>query len=96
MKHLRNAAFLTAFVLPAMLIPVTLHAQDRDRERSYHDQRHNDDHRWDDHEDRAYRMWVKERHRKYVAFEVLKDRDRENYWAWRHEHSDAILKIDIR
>ena len=41
-------------------------------------------------------MWVQERHRKYEDFERLKDRDRDAYWDWRHNHSDAVLNLDIR
>ncbi len=72
--------------------PLALRADDR----VYHDQKFNDDHKWDSHEDRAYRVWVKENHRKYQDFHKLKEEDRTSYWAWRHEHSDAVLKIDIR
>jgi hypothetical protein len=64
--------------------------------RLYHDAKHNDDHVWNDREDRAYRVWLDERHRKYVDFAKLGDRDRQSYWDWRHDHSDAQLKIDIK
>ncbi len=39
---------------------------------------------------------AKENHRKYRDFSRLRDNDRQAYWGWRHEHSDALLKIDIR
>jgi len=64
-------------------------------DRTYHDKGHNDDHAWNAHEDKAYRIWAKENHRKYVDFAKLRAEDQESYWAWRHEHSDAVLKIDI-
>jgi len=54
----------------------------------YHDKKFNDDHEWNEKEDHAYREWLKERHRSYVDFEKLKDKDREAYWAWRHKHPD--------
>jgi hypothetical protein len=73
--------------------PGSLRAEDR---RTCHDKRNNDEHHWDSHEDRAYCMWVKENHRKAVDFSKLKEDDQQAYWAWRHEHSDARLKIDIR
>ena len=89
-----------ALVAPMAISPVALRADDdRDRgnrERVYHDKGRNDEHHWDNHEDRAYRMWAKENHRKYQNFERLRAEDQERYWAWRHEHSDAVLKIDIR
>jgi len=83
-----------ALLAPVAVTTATLRADDHDR--VYHDRDHNDDHHWDAHEDRAYRIWVKENHRKYRDFDRLREEDRQAYWAWRHEHSDAILRIDIR
>jgi len=68
----------------------------RQETRRYHDAKHNDDHEWNDREDRAYRVWLDEGHRKHTDFAKLRDRDRQAYWNWRHDHSDAQLKIDIR
>ena len=64
--------------------------------RTYHDRGHNDDHQWNSHEDQAYRIWVNENHRQYREFATIKESDRQRYWGWRHEHSDAILKIEVR
>jgi hypothetical protein len=89
---LTTALMSTMLIVPVTLAPTRLKAADQ----KYHDNGHNDDHEWNSHEDKAYRMWVKENHRKYVTFDKLKDEDRESYWAWRHEHSDAVLKINIR
>jgi hypothetical protein len=61
-----------------------------------HDKQHNDDHAWSSHEDKAYRIWAKENHRKYRDFAKLNEGDQQAYWGWRHEHSDSLLKIDIR
>jgi hypothetical protein len=72
-----------------LMIPVALCEQ-----RRYHDAKHNDDHEWNEHENQAYRMWVQERRRKYDDFSKLKDRDA--YWDWRHNHSDAVLRLDVR
>ncbi len=91
MTRLRNAALFVALIAPMTLTPIALNAQGR----SYHDAEHNDDHQWNNHEDKAYGMWMKENHRKNVKFEKLKTDDQRSYWAWRHEHSDAILKINI-
>jgi len=88
-----NALLVSAMIAtPLAMTPTALRADDR----RYHDQRHNDDHTWNDHEDKAYRIWVRENHRKYVDFDRLRAEDQQAYWAWRHEHSDALLKIDIR
>jgi hypothetical protein len=39
---------------------------------------------------------LQERHRKYNDFDRINERDRQNYWDWRHNHSDAQLKIEVR
>ena len=89
-----NAALLgVALLAPITLAPTALRAQVKVR--TYHDKQHNDDHEWNSHEDQAYRMWGKENHRKYTDFSKLKENDQQSYWGWRHEHSDALLKIDI-
>jgi hypothetical protein len=87
-----NAALLGALVLaPISITPTVLRADDR----VYRDEAHHDEHHWDAHEDKAYRIWVKENHRKYRDFAKVRVEDQQAYWAWRHEHSDAVLKIDI-
>jgi len=91
-RFLNSLLLGAALVAPIALTTSTLRADDR----RYHDAAHNDDHVWNAHENKAYRIWVKENHRKYLNFETLKEEDRANYWAWRHEHNDALLKIDIR
>jgi hypothetical protein len=91
-RFLNTALLATALVTPIAFAPIALRADDR----TYHDKQHNDEHHWDSHEDRAYRIRVKENHRKYRDFSKLRDEDRESYWSWRHQHSDAELKINIR
>jgi hypothetical protein len=38
----------------------------------------------------------KQNHRKYHNFSTLKENDQQAYWGWRHDHSDVLLKINIR
>jgi ribulose kinase len=96
MPRFWNAVVLGAALLgPIAMAPTALRAQDHMAARTYHDKQHNDDHEWNNHEDQAYRMWAKEKHRKYSDFSKLKDNDQQSYWGWRHDHSDALLKIDI-
>jgi hypothetical protein len=91
-----NAPLGFALLTALALAPVVLRAQDHDHPRSYHDKQHNDDHEWNAHEDRAYRIYVKQNHHRYHDFSRLNENDQQAYWGWRHEHSDALLKIDIR
>jgi hypothetical protein len=92
-----NAALLSAaLIIPIAMAPTALRAQNHNAARAYHDKQHNDDHEWNSHEDQAYRVWAKDNHRKYSDFSKLKNRDQQAYWGWRHEHSDALLKIEIK
>jgi hypothetical protein len=82
----------SALLVPIALAPSTLRAEDH----KYHDKQHNDDHTWNDNEDKAHRMWEQENHRKHRDFDKYKDKDQQAYWGWRHDHSDALLKIEVR
>src|SRR5690348_6333721 len=102
MRRFWNVGLLSAALLGTLaLTPAILRADhdhdDHDRDhRVYHDREHNDDHHWDAHEDRAYRIWAREQHRRHENFERMREEDQAAYWRWRHEHSDAVLHIDIR
>ena len=96
MPRFLNAALLgAALIIPVTMAPTALRADDN-KARSYHDKQHNDDHEWNNHEDQAYRVYAKQNHRKYRNFSTLNENDQQAYWGWRHEHSDALLKINIR
>ncbi len=45
---------------------------------------YNDYHRWDQPEIGYYNAWVIETHRPHREFRRLSDRDRREYWEWRH------------
>jgi hypothetical protein len=93
-RFLNTVLLGAALIAPIAIAPPALRAQEH--KVVYHDKLHNDDHEWSDHEDRAYRMWVVENHRKYNDFARIKVSDQQAYWGWRHEHSDALLKIEVR
>lgn len=97
MPRFWNTAMLgAALVIPVSLAPMIARAEDHNKARSYHDKEHNDDHQWNGQEDKAYRLYAKQNHRKYNKFETLNENDQQAYWGWRHEHSDSLLKIEIR
>ena len=95
MSRFWNVALLSAaLMVPATIAPIALRAQVQAR--TYHDKQHNDDHEWNGQEDKAYRIYAKQNHRRYSDFSKLKEGDQQNYWNWRHEHSDSVLKIEIK
>lgn len=83
----------SSLLLPFAVTPSASLADDKPR--VYHDKERNEDHEWNEREDKAYRIWVKENHRKYRDFAKLKEEEQRAYWGWRHDHSDAVLKIDV-
>jgi hypothetical protein len=53
-----------------------------------YDTHHKDYHNWDDHEDRAYRRYLAEKHYEYVEYQKQNARRQRAYWDWRHSHPD--------
>ena len=73
------------------LLPATASAQDRDhdrqiQERRMYDRNHRDYHNWNRDEDRTYREYLKDHHRRYVDFSRTNKRQQRAYWQWRHDH----------
>jgi len=96
MSRFWNTALLSAaLMVPIAMAPRVMRAEEQ-AARTYHDKQHNDDHQWNGNEDQAYRAYVKDTHRKYRDFDKIKENDRQQYWGWRHDHSDALLKIEVK
>jgi len=75
----------------ALVFPGMVSAQDRDHDnqsRHYEDKAHHDSHEWNTGEDKAYRRYLEEHHRKYHDFAKAKKSEQEDYWKWRHSHPD--------
>jgi hypothetical protein len=51
-----------------------------------YDPGYHDYHRWDSHEEASFRVYLGERHMEYRSFDRLNDKERGDYWAWRHDH----------
>jgi len=91
-------------VLTAVFVGILLNAsvamradEHHEKERRYYDRDRHDYHSWNDHEDRAYRVYLTDQHRSYREFRRVKVVDRRAYFKWRHEHPDNVLfKLDIR
>ena len=54
----------------------------------FYDGPRGDYHRWDDREERSYRVYLTEQHREYRDFKQVDRRGQEEYWEWRHAHPD--------
>jgi hypothetical protein len=92
---------LLAALGAALTIPAAISAQDHDHDHDrddhkFYDKHHKDYHQWNDHENLAYHKYWEERHRPVRDWDRASERNRQRYWNWRHEHSDSVLKIDIR
>jgi hypothetical protein len=89
---LRLHRYLGSLLVGAALIaPVSIHANDKDRncpDKGYYDRDHKDCHNWDDHEGRAYKDWEKAQRKTDREFSKLKAKEQSEYWKWRHEHPD--------
>ena len=83
----------------ALIVPVAVRAagDDRDHEKRYYDRDGRDYHQWNDHEDRAYRLYLGEQHQEYREFRRVKPAHQKEYFKWRHEHpDDTLFKVEIR
>ena len=87
---------LTALFAGATLIaPGTMMAEGH--EKRYYDRDGRDYHTWNDHEDRAYRVYLGEQHREYRDFRKERAIQQNEYFRWRHEHPDnTLFKIEVR
>jgi hypothetical protein len=54
----------------------------------FYDSRHKDYHNWDDHENRAWGVYLTDNHKKSHEFSHSSKREQSNYWNWRHSHPD--------
>jgi hypothetical protein len=51
-----------------------------------YDPGYRDYHVWTNAEVPYYNSWIVETHRPHVEFRRLPNRDRQQYWRWRHDH----------
>lgn len=77
-------ALVAAFVSP-VLISSTAQAQPGVELRIY-DKNHKDYHNWNGDEDRMYRQYLTDHHRKYRDFKRQNAAQQRAYWQWRHTH----------
>src|SRR5713101_5415779 len=84
-RFLQVSLLSAALMATVATAPTVLKAAD-DHPTRYHDKEHNDDHEWNDREDRAYQKWLEAKHHVKRDFAKLKAKEQREYWKWRHEH----------
>ena len=52
----------------------------------YYDAGHADYHAWGPGERGHYNRWEAEQHRRHEDYKRLNEKDRQDYWNWRHDH----------
>jgi hypothetical protein len=103
MKRYLPTFVLTAALAVPVLAPATVwayaqdehHDRDHDHSQRYWDAQHHKWHEWNEHEERAYKMWLHERHEHYREWKRLNREEQRAYWNWRYNHPDAVLHFDI-
>jgi hypothetical protein len=79
-----SALTLIAALAGSVLLPSTALAQPRLSVRVY-DRSHKDYHQWNGDEDRMYRQYLTDHHRRYRAFSRNSRQQKLQYWQWRHQ-----------
>jgi len=94
---MRQYMILTAvFAGVCVIAPADMRADDH-HDKRYYDREGHDYHTWNDHEDRAYRVYLGEQHREYREFRRTKSNQQREYFKWRHEHPDHVLfKFEVK
>jgi hypothetical protein len=91
---MRNTSrFIGSLILAAALIaPVAIMAapvpQDGGVQIRIYDRSHKDYHNWDDHENRAWGIFLTDNHRKSHEYSRASKKEQGQYWNWRHQHHD--------
>ena len=92
--------FSTLALGAALVAPVAIRAQEEHKTtttttttetKRYYDPVEKDYHMWNDQEDRAYRVYLREKHQDYVEFPKVKVTEQREYFRWRHHHPDSVI-----
>ena len=96
-NKMKRFLILGALALSTTLIgPVVAQAK-APQEKRYYDKSGKDYHTWNDNEDRAYRSYLTEQHQQYRDFNKTNKNQQQQYFNWRHQHSDdTLFKVVIK
>jgi hypothetical protein len=80
------------FLAAALSAPVAIMAAPTPQEAGVqvrvYDRHHKDYHNWDDHENRAWGVFLTNNHREHHEYANANRREQDKYWNWRHAHPD--------
>jgi hypothetical protein len=85
MRNRFSALALVAALVSPVVISSTAQAQAGVELRIY-DKNHKDYHNWNADEDKTYRAYLNDNHRKYRDFKRQSAAQQRAYWQWRHTH----------
>jgi hypothetical protein len=92
---MKRFLILAGFLAGAAFLTLPATAEDQ-HDKRYYDKDGKDYHVYNNQEDRAYRVYLEQQHREYRPFVKAKPTEQQQYFKWRHEHSDSVLKIEVR
>jgi hypothetical protein len=81
-EYLRALLLAAAIAVPVVTTGCVVHARAR-----VYDPYDHDYHRWNGHEQHAYRQYWRDRSEQYRDYDQLNDAQKREYWEWRHHHS---------
>ena len=94
---MKRFLILSALVLSTTMIGPVAARAGTPQEKRYYDKSGKDYHTWNSNEDRAYRSYVQEQHQQYREFNKVNRGQQQQYFKWRHEHSDnTLFKVEIK
>jgi type III secretory pathway component EscR len=94
---MKRFLILSALVLSTTLIGPVAARAGAPQEKRYYDKSGKDYHTWNNNEDHAYRAYLTEQHRNYQNFNRNSRNQQQQYFSWRHQHSDdSLIKVEIK
>jgi len=86
-RYISSLLLAVALAAPVAVLAIPASKDDGVQIRVY-DSHHKDYHNWDDHENRAWGVYLTNNHKKQREFKKASKREQNNYWNWRHSHPD--------
>ena len=94
---MKRFIILGGFLLGATFLAPMAVADDHHQDRRYYDRGGKDYHVYNSQEDKAYRVYLGERHENYREFNRINRNQQQQYFTWRHTHPDnVIFKVEVR